>query len=96
MFSVWAIRIKESFAVKDKCWYFIRYGIYPVFKGKLIDRIKLSQWFSVSFDESLNKEQQKCQMDVNIRYWNVVKNIAETAYFTSRMLLRPNAQNITD
>ena len=81
---------------KDKCRYFIRYGIYPVFKGKLIDRIKLSQWFSVSFDESLNKEQQKCQMDVNIRYWNVVKNIAETAYFTSRMLLRPNAQNITD
>ena len=55
-----------------------------------------SHWFAVSFDESFNREQQKCQMDVNIRYWCNIKNIAESAYLTSRMLLRPNAENLKD
>ena len=34
-------------------------------------------------------------MDVNIRYWNVNRNIAETSFLTSRMLLRPNAENLS-
>ena len=55
-----------------------------------------SHWFAVSFDESFNREPQKCQMDVNIRYWCNIKNIAESAYLTSRMLLRPNAENLKD
>ena len=81
---------------KDKSRYFILYGIYPVFKDNLIRDINLSLWFSVSFDESFNKQQQKCQMDVNIRYWNHHKNIAETSYLTSRVLLRPNAENLSE
>ena len=52
--------------------------------------INTSSWYSVSFDESFNKNQQKCQMDVNLRYWNDEKNIAET----SKFLLRPNAENL--
>ena len=48
----------------------------------------------MSFDESLNKNQQKCQMDVNLRYWNDEKNIAETFYLDSKFLLRPNAENL--
>ena len=72
----------------------IIYGIYPVFKQTLKGMINNSPWYSVSFDESVNKNQQKCQMDVNLRYWNDEKNIAETSYLDSKFLLRPNAENL--
>ena len=32
-------------------------------------------WYSVSFDENFNKNQQKCQIDVNLRYCNDEKSI---------------------
>ena len=63
---------------KDKARYMIVCGIYPAFKQQLNTTINASPWFSVSFDESLNRHQQKCQMDVNIRYWNNEKIIVET------------------
>ena len=56
--------------------------------------INYSPWYSVSFDESLNKNQQKCQIDVNLRYWNGEKNITETSYLDSKFLLRPNAEDL--
>ena len=62
----------------------IIYGIYPAFKQKLKSMIDNSPWYSVSFDESLNKNQQKCQMDVNLRY----------SYLDSIFLLRPNVENL--
>ena len=87
--------VPEKFSLgKDKARYMIIYGIAPAFKQKLRSMINTSPWYSVSFDESLNKEQQKCQMDVNIRYWNDKRNIAETAYLDSQFLLRPNAENL--
>ena len=73
--------VPETFSLgKDKARYMIIYGIAPTFKQKLRNMINTSPWYSVSFDENLNKEQQKCQMDINIRYWNDKRNIAETAY----------------
>ena len=54
--------------------------------------IKNSPWYSVSFDERLNKNQQKFRMEVNLRYWSDEKNIAETSYLDSKFLLRPNAE----
>ena len=53
-----------------------------------------SPWYSVSVDESLHKNQQTFQMDVNLRYWNDGNNIAETSYLDSKFLLRPNAENL--
>ena len=76
---------------KYKAIYIIIYGIYPVFKQKMKSVINSSPWYSVSFDESLNKNQQKSQIDVNLRYWNDKKNTAET-YLDSKPLLRPNAE----
>ena len=72
----------------------IIYGIYPAFKQKLKSMINNSPWYSVSFDESLNKNQQKCQMDVDLRHRNDEKNIAETSYLDAEFLLRPNAENL--
>ena len=63
--------IPDKFSLgKDKARYMIIYGIYPAFKEKLKSMINNSLWYSVSFDENLNKNQQNFQMDVNLRYWN--------------------------
>ena len=58
--------------------------------------INLSPYFSLSFDESLNSILQKCQMDVNIRIWNEKTNLAETRYFDSHFIERPNADNLLE
>ena len=79
---------------KDKAKYMIVYGLYPAFKEKLEARISSSPWFSVSFDESLNRHQQECQMDINIRFWDSEKKIAQSVYSDSKFLLRPNAPNL--
>ena len=50
--------IPDKFSLgKDKARYMIIYGIYPTFKQKLKSMINNSPWYSVSFDESLNKNQ---------------------------------------
>ena len=81
---------------KDNVRYMVIYGLFPAFKRKLKTMINTSSWISVSFDESHNVHQQKCQMDVNVRYWNDKTNCAETSYFNSKFLLRPNATNLTN
>ena len=66
---------------KDKARYIVVYGFYPALKAKQQTKINASSWFSVSFDGSLNRRQQKCQMYVNIRYWNGEKNLAQSVYY---------------
>ena len=46
------------------------YGIAHFFKSKLKLFINSSKYFSLSFDGSLNRDMQKCQMDTNVRFWN--------------------------
>ena len=48
--------ISDKFSLgKDKAKYMIIYGIYPAFKQKLKSMINNSPWYSVSFEENLNK-----------------------------------------
>ena len=53
-----------------------------------------SIYYSLSFDESLNSVEQKCQMDVNVRLWNESRNIVKTKCCSSKCLDRPNAENL--
>ena len=55
---------------KTKIGYFITFGIAPYFKQILLEEIKKSPFYSVLFDESLNRIFQEEQMDVQVRYWN--------------------------
>ena len=69
----------------------------PTSKKKLLKKINFSFfYYSVSFDESFNSELQKCQMDINVCYWDTKNNIAVTCYFDSVFLDRPNASNLLD
>ena len=55
---------------KIKSRYMIIYGLASYFKKELLKKINSSLFYSVSFDESFNSELQKCQMDINVRYWD--------------------------
>ena len=47
--------IAEKFCLqKDKCAYFINYGIAPHFCSILMNNIKDSEFYAISFDQSLN------------------------------------------
>ena len=89
--------VAQQFNMKKyKVRYMIVYGLYPALKAKQKTKIHASPCFSVSFDESLNRNQQKCQMDVNIRYWGGEKNVALSVYYDSRFILKLNAVNLTE
>ena len=47
-----------------KMSYLLNFGIAPYFKNLLLDEIKASPYYVLSFDESLNTVLQKDQMDV--------------------------------
>ena len=81
---------------KIKSRYMIIYGLASYFKKELLKKINSSLFYSVSFDESFNSELQKCQMDINVCYWDTKNNIAVTCYFDSVFLDRPNASNLLD
>ena len=74
--------------------YMILYGTAPFCKAELLGQIIFSPQFSLSFDESLNTALQKCQMDVNIRFFNNTTNMVVTRYLDSKFLEGPNADNL--
>ena len=55
---------------KTKFRYFISYGLALHFKSKLIRAINSSIYYSLSFDENLNSVHQRCQMNLNVIFWN--------------------------
>ena len=79
---------------KTKVCYMILYGIAPYCKAELLGQINSSPQFSFSFDESLNTALQKCQMDINMRFFNNTTNMVVTRYLDSKFLERPNADNL--
>ena len=88
--------IAKKFAMsKTKCAYCINYGLAPFYKEKLLSEIKKSPYYTIMFDESLNKILQKDQMDVYRRYWYGESNQVKTMYFDTRFFFRPNADTIT-
>ena len=60
---------------KTKARYMILFGIDRFCKAELLGQINLSPKFSLLFDESLNTALQKCQIDVNIRFFNNTTNM---------------------
>ena len=72
----------------------ILYGIAPYRKVELLGQINSSPQFSLSFVEILNTALQKCQMDVNVRFFNNTTNMVVTRYLDCNFLERPNADNL--
>ena len=84
--------IVENFSLsKTKSAYLVKYGIAPWVKQRIADQIAESPFFSISFDESLNKKLQKNQMDIQIRFWSDLSNKTETRYWGSEFQYKADA-----
>lgn len=78
------VQIFKKFNVsKTKCDYLMNYGILPHFRSILLILIQDSPFYSLSFNESLNRVMQSCQMDVDIPCWNETNNTLESEYIDS-------------
>ena len=67
-------KIAKSFQMRpNKIGYSMTNSLDLYFKGLLIEQLNQSPWLIISFDESLNKKTQTCQMDLLIRHWNKEK-----------------------
>ena len=71
---------------KDKLSYSITYGLGPYFQCELASDVRKSEFYSVAFDESLNKVAQKGQMDQVVKFWKGDEKV-ETRYLNSSFLL---------
>ena len=89
--------VAKSFQLsKTKCAYYVVFGLAQYLKELLVKYIKLSPFYLLSFDESLNNKLQEEQMDISIRFWDDIAGEAVTRYFNSRFFKRPNADNILE
>ena len=89
--------ITEKFTCgKTKCSYFLSFGLAPYFNKLLSQAIIRSPYFVISFNESLNYVSQDEQVDIAIHFRNEEKGLAETRYFDSQFLSRPNVLNLVE
>lgn len=79
---------------KDKIAYTIMYGIAVFFNDALRQNLNSCEFFTVGFDESLNKIVKRQQMDINVRFWDDEKNEVVTRYLTSCFLGRSRASDL--
>ena len=70
----------------DKLRYSVNFGLGPCFKNILMESIRKSAHFVISFDESLNKATQSCELDFLVQYFDVLEMKVSTRYFTSVFL----------
>ena len=74
--------IAHSYSMtKTKLSYVINFGIATHFRTLLHVKLVNSKFYTVCFDESLNKVVQKCQIDFSLRFWDKTANEAVAQYF---------------
>ena len=79
-----------------KMSYLLNFGITPYFKNLLLDEIKASPYYVLSFDESLNTVLQKEQMDVIICYFCSNTGRVESKYFNSEFLGHTRTEDLLE
>ena len=88
-------KIANKFSLaRTKCSYMITYSIAPYFASLLLEDIKHSDNFSISFDESLNSVTANEQMDIVITFWDKLNSKAEVRYLTSIFLGHTRAEDL--
>ena len=66
----------------------------PILKCKLLLAIKVSPFYNVVFDESMNSVLQKEKMDIHIRFWDSENSFFKTRYFGSQFMYRANQDDL--
>ena len=78
---------------ETKSSYLIRYGIGPYMKTLLQHRVKEDDYVLL-FDESLNREMQKKQLDILVRLWD--NDCIQSRFFHSQFLGHASAHNLVE
>jgi len=71
---------------RTKLSYVITHGLARYFKQEFEETLSKCEFYTVAFDESLNKVSQKKQMDIHVRYWNSIDNEVSSCYYSSVFL----------
>lgn len=80
----------------DKMSYYLNYGPFPVFHGKLVNELRSLRFYSISFDESLNAVLNQQQMDLHVRFWDDDVNLAVKRYFSSVFLTYTKSEDVLE
>ena len=87
-------KVAEEFSMStSKVSHIFNYGLAPYFKTILEDDITKSDWYIVSFDESLNDITQTCQMDLLVQYWDVNDKV-KVRYWASAFFGHPAVSDL--
>ncbi|KAG8175604.1 hypothetical protein JTE90_019416 [Oedothorax gibbosus] len=79
--------IAKQFALGErKCSYLISFGLAPHIKSMLLKSLGDADFFTILFDETLNKSNQRKQMDIHLRFWDSSENQVKTKYFDSAFM----------
>ena len=90
-------KISDKFSLTStKCSYkmLITFGITPYFDSLLLEDIKHSDNFSISFDESLNSVTANEQTDTVIKFWDKLNSKVEIWYLASIFHRHTRAENL--
>ena len=77
-----------------KCAYLTCFGLAPYFHEQLVDMVRSTACYSISFDECMNRISQNEQMDFIIRYWDGNTNKVAVRYLGSEFLCHATAVNL--
>ena len=88
-------KITNKFSLaRTKCSYMITYVIAPYFASLLLEDVKHSDNFSISFDESLNSGTANEQMDIVITFGDKLNSKVEVLYPISIFLGHTRADDL--
>ena len=79
---------------ESKTAYLATFGIAPHFLSLLKNKVKSESSYVLLFDESLNEEMQKKQLDIHVRIWD--GDCIATNYLTSEFLGHAAATDLHD
>ena len=73
--------------------YFVKFATAAYFKYILIENIKGSSCYIVSFDERLNDMTQSCEMDLLLRYFDEIDYKVKVRYYYSQFFAHGTSKN---
>ena len=85
---------KQFSCGKTKIMYLCVFGLAPYYEQKLLNILDNVPYYSISFDESLNKVTKNEQMDFHIRYWDTETQQVCSQYFASKFLGHAKANDL--
>lgn len=83
---------KQFTCGERKVAYLTTFGIAPHFSSLMKAKAKKESGFVLLFDENLNREMKKCQLDMHVRFWN--DNQVNSRYLISVFMSHHTAEQM--